>query len=84
MSAKVTVYSTNHCPSCHTLKSWLESNKIPFQSVNIEEEPERQAELLRMSGSLLVPITIIERDGSSPEIVQGTQYAQIKSALGLS
>lgn len=80
---KVAVYTTTHCPSCQTLKKWLTEKGVAFETVNIEEEPQKQQQLIEKSGSFLVPITIIEAADGQEEIVHGTQYAQIKKALNL-
>ena len=81
---KITVFSTTHCPSCQTLKRWLDQRGIAYEAVNVEEEPARQAELIEKSGSFLVPVTIISLADGREEIIQGTQYGRIKSILGLS
>ena len=80
---KVTVFSTTYCPSCQTLKKWLEERQIVYEAVNVEEEPERQEELVAKSGGFFVPVTLIKHADGREEVVQGTQYAQIKAALGL-
>lgn len=81
---QVTVFSTTYCPSCQTLKQWMEQQNIDYQSVNVEKEPQRQAELIAKSGSFLVPVTLITHPDGREEVVQGTQYAKIKTALGIS
>ena len=80
---QVTVFSTTYCPSCQTLKKWLEQQQIEYQAVNVEEEPGRQAELIAKSGGFLVPVTLIAHGDGREVVVLGTQYAKIKSALGL-
>lgn len=81
---KVTVFSTTYCPSCQTLKDWLQQQAIDFESVNVEEDPGRQAELMAKSGGFFVPVTLISHGDGREEVVRGTQYAKIKSALGIS
>ena len=80
---KVTVFSTTYCPSCQTLKKWMEEQKITYEAVNVEEKPDRQAELIAKSGGFFVPVTLIAHADGREEVVQGTQYAKIKTALGL-
>ena len=81
---RVTVFSTTYCPSCQTLKGWLEQQKIDYDTANVEKEPERQAELIAKSGGFLVPVTLISHENGREEVIQGTQYAKIKAALGIS
>ena len=80
---RVTVFSTTYCPSCQVLKQWLDEQKIAYQAVNVEEDPERQQELVAKSGGFLVPVTLVKHQDGREEVIQGTQYTQIKTALGL-
>ena len=80
--SKVTVFSTTYCPSCQTLKKWLTEQQITYEAVNVEEQPERQEELVAKSGGFFVPVTLIKHGDGREEVVQGTQYSQIKAALG--
>ena len=80
---QVTVFTTTYCPSCHTLKQWLQKQGVDYQTVNVEKEPERQAELAAKSGGFFVPVTLITHSDGREEVIQGTQYAKIKSALGI-
>lgn len=80
---KLTVFSTTYCPSCQTLKQWLDQQKIEYLAVNVEQEPARQAELIEKSGGFLVPVTLITHADGREEVVKGTQYAKIKTALGI-
>lgn len=81
---KVTVFSTTYCPSCQTLKQWLKQQEIEYEAVNVEEQPQRQSELIEKSGGFLVPVTLITHADGREEVVKGTQYAKIKTALGIS
>ena len=65
------------------LKKWLLQKEINFEVINVEEEPEKQRELIEKSGSFLVPVTVITDIQGQEEIIHGTQYAQIKKALNL-
>lgn len=82
-SAQITVFSATHCPSCQTLKAWLDKQGLKYESVNLEEQPHRQAEVIEKSGSFLVPITIIKLANGQEEIVQGTEYGRLKKILGI-
>ena len=80
---KVTVYTTNHCPSCVTLKKWLDSKDIQYNLINVEDNPQEQAQLIEKTGSFLVPITVVEHSDGVQEVIQGTLYGQLKKALNL-
>lgn len=79
----VTVFSTTYCASCAQLKKWLDSKDVAYDSVNLEESPDRQAEVLQKSGSLSVPVTIIADSEGNEQVVTGPNFADISSALGL-
>ena len=81
-SHKISVYTTTNCPSCETLKKWLDQQKISYEVINIEEDPKEQAFLFKKTGSFLVPVTIIVDRQDKEVVVYGTKYAQIKKALG--
>lgn len=83
MAKQVTVYSTTHCGSCASLKKWLDSKQIEFKSINLEEQPELQAEVIAKSGSMQVPVTIVTDDDGTEQVVNGPKFADISAALGL-
>ena len=78
---RVTVFSTTYCPSCQTLKKWLDKQQIAYEAVNVEEDLKRQQELVAKSGGFLVPVTLISYADGREKVVSGTQYGQIKAAL---
>lgn len=44
----ITVYSKNNCPFCDRAKALLESKEVPFNVINIEEQPEHRETLVDM------------------------------------
>jgi glutaredoxin 3 len=42
----LTVYTKNHCPFCDRAKALLESKGVPFNAVNIEDQPDARAVLV--------------------------------------
>lgn len=55
-SELITVYSTRWCPDCRWTKSFLKERGIPFQEVNIAEDPENEALVIRVNnGKRKVP-----------------------------
>lgn len=59
---KLVVYTTNTCAYCQMVKKFLDSKKVEYEVVNLNENPERQQEAYDISGALTVPITT---DGKS-------------------
>jgi glutaredoxin len=50
----LTVYTKNNCPFCDRAKALLESKGVPFNSINIEEQPDAR-EILVDLGLRSVP-----------------------------
>jgi mycoredoxin len=43
----IIIYSTGWCPDCRRAKNFLKERGVEFQEVNIEEDPEAEALVLR-------------------------------------
>jgi alkyl hydroperoxide reductase subunit F len=51
------IYTTTQCAYCAMVKKFLDLKKVAYEVVNIEENPEREAEAIALSGGKSVPIT---------------------------
>ena len=63
------------------VKKWLRAKGFSYQEVNLDEHPERQRRLLRASGQLAVPVTIVTKDDDSKEVVVGYNLAKLAPAV---
>jgi len=73
-----TMYSTPWCGYCHRLKAQLEREGIPFDVVDIEQQPEAAAIVERVNnGNQTVP-TLVYADGSAQT---NPSIAQVKEKL---
>lgn len=59
MSNQVTVYSTDTCPYCTMMKSFLEQNDVPYQEVNVQQDQAAANRLVQETGQMGVPQTNI-------------------------
>jgi thioredoxin reductase (NADPH) len=60
----ITVYGAPWCPDCRRAKTFLTSRKVPFDWVDIDEDPSGLAKVQELqSGGLTIP-TIVFSDGS--------------------
>ena len=50
MTKKVMVYSTNYCPFCDKAKDLLQQHKIPYIAIDVTDDEEMRAELIKKSG----------------------------------
>ena len=82
-SYQTTMFTTTYCASCQTLKRWLDGQGVEYRTVNLDNEPARQAEILKKTGQLQVPVlTVVQSDGTEAVIV-GNQFEQIRRVLNL-
>lgn len=81
MPKNITIYTTTTCAYCPMVKKWLTAKGFAYDEVNVDEQPERQAEALAVSGSLTVPITVVTKQDDSQEVVVGLNLAKLAPAV---
>jgi glutaredoxin len=63
------------------VKKYLGAKGITYDVVNLDQNPERQAEATALSGVTTVPVTVITKDDDSREIVVGYNLAKLAPAI---
>ena len=81
MTKNITIFTTNTCAYCPMVKRFLDSKGLNYDVVNLEEQPHRQEEALKISGSLTVPITVVTKTDDSQQVVIGYNLAQLAPAI---
>lgn len=81
MTKKITVFTTNTCAYCAMVKKWLDSKGVAYNVVNLDEQPEMQKEIFEKSGALTVPVTLVEKEDSTEEIVIGYNLSRLASVV---
>ena len=81
MVKNITIFTTNTCTYCGMVKRYLDAKGQKYEVVNLEENPERQAEALSMSGALTVPITVVTKTDDSREVVVGYNLSRLAPAI---
>ncbi len=81
MAKKITVFTTNTCSYCVMVKRYLVTKNLSFDEVNLDEYPERQAEAIKVSGALTVPVTVVTKQDDSQEIIVGYNLARLAPAI---
>ncbi|MFQ5679844.1 MAG: FAD-dependent oxidoreductase [Gemmatimonadota bacterium] len=77
---RITVYGAYWCPDCHRSKTFLGEHQIPYGWVDIEEDQEGEAFVVRANeGKRRIP-TILFGDGS---ILTNPSNAELAEKLGL-
>ncbi|MFA5444855.1 MAG: glutaredoxin domain-containing protein [Bacteroidales bacterium] len=74
----VKVYSTQTCPYCQTLKEYLTSKGIEFESFDVGNDDTAREEMLAKANTMTVPVTDI--DG---KILVGFDLKELNAALGI-
>lgn len=81
MTKNITIFTTNTCSYCAMVKRFLDMKGQNYDVVNLDDNPERQAEALALSGALTVPITVITKQDDSQEVVVGYNLSKLAPAI---
>ena len=73
----VKVYTTNTCPWCDKAKTFLKSENIEFQELNVQDDMEAREEMIKKSNQMGVPVLDI-----NDNIIIGFDKPAILRALG--
>lgn len=71
------VYSSERCAPCASLKKYLDHKGVNYRVLDIDEDPIHAATVLKLTGKLTVPVTVVE--GHAP--VVGLNYAAISKLI---
>jgi len=63
------------------VKKYLDGKGVKYNVVNLDEQPEKQAEVYAKSGALTVPITLVEKEDSTEEVVVGFNLPRLASVV---
>jgi len=81
MPQNITIYTSNNCAYCGMVKKYLAMKGASYDEINIEEEPQRQAEMIDLSGQSRVPVTVVTKTDGSKDITIGYNLGKLSSAL---
>lgn len=77
----LTVYAKPNCIQCEMTKIWLDQNKIPFETVDIEANP-GAFELLKHYGWQTLPVVAIDDEiGDKEKSWSGFQVDKLEALL---
>jgi glutaredoxin-like YruB-family protein len=57
---KVKVYSTSTCPYCIRVKSYLDSQSISYENIDVSTDKDGLEEMVRISGQMGVPLIVVD------------------------
>lgn len=81
MPKNITIFTTTTCAYCPMVKKFLTAKGMSYDEVNLDQNPERQAEALELSGALTVPITVVTKEDDSKSVVVGYNLAKLAPAI---
>lgn len=81
MPKNVTIFTTNTCAYCVMVKRYLGSKGVQYEEVNLDQNPERQAEAMAISGVTTVPVTVVTQQDDSKDVVVGFNLAKLAPAV---
>lgn len=81
MAKNITIFTTNTCAYCVMVKKWLGSKGFTYEEVNLDQNPERQAEALELSGALTVPVTVVTKEDDTREVIVGFNLSRLAPAV---
>lgn len=81
--AKITIYTTTTCPYCKMAKEYLDSKGIKYENIFVDQDPTAAEDMVKISGQMGVPFTVITKDDNSRETILGFDREKINQALGL-
>ena len=53
--AKVIIYSTDYCPFCTRAKNLLEDKGVPYEEINVQNDPVMKKKIMDQTGMRTVP-----------------------------
>ena len=77
------IFSTPTCGYCHMLKTWLTEKKIPFTDINVAMDPAKGVEMIKKTGQMGVPVSVISFEDGKEEVVLGFDQEKIAKILSL-
>lgn len=80
---QIKVYTTTTCPYCRMEKEFLDSKRVKYENIFIDQNPEKVEEMMKISGQMGVPFTVITKDDNAVVTVLGFDKEKISQELGL-
>jgi NADH-dependent peroxiredoxin subunit F len=74
---KVTVYSTKNCPYCRMAKAFLDKHGVPYEGIDVDEDPDAAKKMIELSGQRGVPVIIVDN-----EVIVGFDSQRLNDLFG--
>lgn len=81
MPKNITMYTTTTCAYCVMVKKWLQSKNLQYEEINLDEKPELRAEVMKISGGMTVPVTVVTKNDDTRDVIVGWNLAKLAPAV---
>ncbi len=78
---EVTVYSTESCSYCVSLKQWLDNKDVKYTDYKVDKNPYAAQMMVNESGQRGVPFTTIKHKDGTVDKILGFDRIQIEQSL---
>jgi NADH-dependent peroxiredoxin subunit F len=79
----IKIYSTGWCAFCKAEKKFLDERGVVYEEIDVENNQEAAEEMVKVSGQMGVPVTVITHDDGSPFVLVGFDQTKLKQELNL-
>lgn len=79
----IKIYTTTTCPYCRAEKEYLDSKSIKYDNIFVDQNPKAAEEMVKVSGQMGVPFTVISDDSGKQTTVLGFDKDKLNQALGI-
>lgn len=81
---QIKIYTTTTCPYCKAEKEYLDSKEIKYENIFVDQDPKVAEEMVKISGQMGVPFTVISKDDGSQVTILGFDKDKLNQSLGIS
>lgn len=75
---EIVIYTRTTCAPCRAVKMWLKSKGFTFSEKNVDEDPKLVDEIIKRTGVMQVPMTLI-----GDTAVSGQNFSLLSKTLML-
>lgn len=73
---KVKLFTTKTCATCETVKRFLQHKNMNYEVVDITDSPEKQQWIFNLTGRMIVPVAVFEKEGQIQRYVVGPNFKE--------
>ncbi len=80
---RVKLFTTSTCPYCKMEEEFLSSKGVKFEVELVDHDIAKAQELMKLSGQLGVPFTVITQENGKETTILGFDQVELVRQLGL-